>query len=315
MYWLLVSETFISFYDYNKSGSTIQHLYQNVFNEFKFPLPPLEEQTQIANYLNQKTTELDTLIANKEQLIKLLEEERTAMINQAVTKGLDPNVPMKDSGIDWLGEIPEHWTFSKMKFICDFILDGTHGTHQRVDEGYRLLSVRNIINGEFKFRDDDSRVAVADYEAISSRFKIQSNDIQLAIVGATLGKVALINEITEDFVTQRSLATIRTLDSICNAYFLFFYIKSVSFQSYLWLNTGFSAQPGVYLGTLNNCSVPLPSLLEQNEIVNYIKNNEKRLDNLLDMASQEINLLKEYKTALIGEVVTGKVDVRQEVVN
>ena len=118
MFWVLFSDVFKSFYDYNKSGSTIQHLYQNVFDEFKFTCPPIDEQTTIATFLDHKTTQIDSLISKKEKLIELLEEERTAIINQAVTKGLDPNVPMKDSGIEWLGKIPEHWEVKRLKYVC-----------------------------------------------------------------------------------------------------------------------------------------------------------------------------------------------------
>lgn len=296
-------------------GGGQPNISQNILKDVRVSCPSFNEQKTIANYLDHKTTQIETLIAKKEQFINLLEEERTAVINQAVTKGLAPKVKMKDSGIEWLGEIPEHWITTKMKFVCEFILDGTHSSHPRVDIGYRLLSVRNIIDGKFVFRDDDSCVSEEEYKKISSKFKIKKNDIQLAIVGATLGKVAIVDEMIEDYVTQRSLATIRSLESKCISNFLFNFIKSSLFQSYLWLNTGFSAQPGVYLGTLQNCTIPLPSISEQIEIVSYIQEISKRIDNLIFKAQQEIELLKEYKTALISEVVTGKVDVREVVLN
>jgi len=274
-----------------------------------------EEQTSIANYLDNKITKIDHLIAKKEQFIQLLEEERVAVINQAVTKGLDTNVPMKDSGIEWLGQIPEHWDKPRMKFICEFILDGTHGSFQRVDEGFRLLSVRNIINNKFVLRDDDSMVSLEDFEVISKRFLIQKNDIQLAIVGATLGKVAIVDDLPEKIVTQRSLATIRLNEKLCNPHFLYCFLLSEKFQTYLWLNAGFSAQPGVYLGTLQNCSIPLPDLITQNQIIDFISEKSKTFDIVISKSHQEIELLKEYKTALISEVVSGKVDVRNEKLN
>jgi len=261
-------------------------------------------------YLDRKTAEIDELIADKKRLLELYEEEKTAIINQAVTKGIDPEVPMKHSGVEWLGEVPAHWNLLKMKTICVFILDGTHGSYRRVTDGYRLLSVRNIIDGKFKFRDDDSMVSQEHFEEISKRFLIKEGDIQLAIVGATLGKVAIVEKLPESFVTQRSVATLR-VNNKCIPRYLFYYLKASNFQSYLWLNAGFSAQPGVYLGTLQNAYIPLPSIRMQHAIVNYIEAECTQIDAKKAKTEKMIELLTEYRTALISEVVTGKVKVTE----
>lgn len=294
--------------------ATIQNIGADKYNQFVVVLPnSVDEQNQIVAYLDNKTELVNTLISKKQKLIELLKEERTAVINQAVTKGLDPDAPMKDSGIEWLGEVPAHWEVSKMKFLCSLIKDGTHGSFVRVDQGFRLLSVRNIVNDKFVFREDDSFVSENDFIAISSPFLIQQNDIQLAIVGATLGKVAIVNELPEKFVTQRSLATIRADENLLNYKFLYYFIKSQKYQSFLWLNTGFSAQPGIYLGALQNSHICCPDLEEQLQIVSWIEDQLSIIDELQDRIKKEIKLLKEYKTALISEVVIGKVDVREEV--
>jgi type I restriction enzyme, S subunit len=116
MYWLLQSIIFQSFIDYIKVGTTINHLYQNQLNDFSFPVPPLQTQKLIASFLDRKTATIDTLIAKKQRLIQLLEEKRIALINQTVTKGLNPNVPMKESGIPSIGKIPEHWEIARLKW-------------------------------------------------------------------------------------------------------------------------------------------------------------------------------------------------------
>lgn len=278
---------------------------------FFLPIPSEPEQTQIAKYLDHKTAIIDALIEKKELLIKKLTEQRQAIINEAVTKGLNPNAKMKDSGIEWLGEIPEHWGFMKMKFGCEFILDGTHGSFKRVSEGYRLLSVRNIVNDKFIFREDDSLVSEKDYLDISTKFKIQEGDIQLAIVGATLGKVALVTDLSEDYVTQRSLATFRINKQIFFNEFFYYFLRSESFQSYLWLNAAFSAQPGVYLGTLQNCSIPLPEMKDQLQIVNQIKEGISVIEILMNKVLLQIKKLKKYRQSIISEAVTGKIDVRE----
>jgi type I restriction enzyme S subunit len=144
MYWVLVSDVFKTFYDFNKSGSTIQHLYQYVFNEFCFTKPSLEEQTFIANYLDHKTTQIDTLITKKQQFISLLQEERIAVINQAVTKGLDPKVKKKDSGIEWLGEIPEHWEVKRMKYCFQIFGGFAFSSSEFTTEGVQIVKIGNL---------------------------------------------------------------------------------------------------------------------------------------------------------------------------
>ncbi|KOH44603.1 restriction endonuclease subunit S [Sunxiuqinia dokdonensis] len=290
------------------NGGVVNTITQTNLNNYSIIIPPPEEQTVIAHYLDRKTVEIDELIADKKRLLELYEEEKTAVINQAVTKGINPDAPMKGSGIEWLGEIPEHWGVPNMKYVCEFILDGTHGSFARVESGYRLLSVRNIINDQFVFRDDDSKVSEKDFYEISKRFLIQLNDIQLAIVGATLGKVAIVKALPEPFVTQRSVATLRANEK-CIPEYLFYFLKSSNFQSFLWLNAGFSAQPGIYLGTIQNSSMPLPDIEEQQNIVNRIKTECDRINSKKSKTQKLIELLTEYRTALISEVVTGKVKV------
>lgn len=290
------------------SGIKVFSITQGILKDTSVVIPPHNEQVAIASYLDRKTAEIDELIADKKRLLELYEEEKTAVVNQAVTKGLDPNAPMKDSGIEWLGEIPEHWQVPNLKYVCDFILDGTHGSFPRVEHGYRLLSVRNIINDEFVFRDDDSKVSEKHFQEISKRFLIRKGDVQLAIVGATLGKVAVVRDMSEPFVTQRSVATIRT-NTKCLPEFLFYFIKTSNFQSFLWLNTGFSAQPGIYLGTIQNSVIPLPSIQEQLQIVSFVEKQKALIDDKVTKTQKLIELLSEYRTALISEVVTGKVKV------
>ena len=312
-----------SYFEISANGITRFGLGQSSIFNFSIPLPPIQEQKTIAQYLDQKTTIIDTLLQKTKQKITTLQEQRTAIINQAVTKGLThlppakggtKGGPTKDSGVEWIGEIPESWFCPKKKYICEFVLDGTHSSFARVDEGgYRLLSVRNIINNKFVFREDDSRVSEEDFHSISSKFLIQEGDIQLAIVGATLGKVAIVEKMEELFVTQRSVATIRVKKEKCNNKFLFYFFNTSLFQRFLWQNTGFSAQPGIYLGTLQNINVPLPAKKEQEKIVDFLNHKTTQLDTLIQKEKQRIDLLKEYRQSLISEVVTGKRCVLNEI--
>lgn len=294
----------------SKGVGTIQrNLYWPQLKRVPIYLPPIAEQCKIADFLDQKTTQIDEAIAIKEKQIALLKERKQIIIQQAVTQGLDPNVPMKDSGVDWIGQIPEHWESPKLKLVCKFILDGTHGSYPRVEDGYRLLSVRNIVENKFVFREDDSRVSLQHFKEISSKFKVSEGDIQLAIVGATLGKVAVVEDLPEEIVTQRSVSTIRVRNSSCINKFVAFFMRSEAFQSYLWNNAGFSAQPGVYLNTIQNAYIALPPISEQSEIIAFIESVSKGIDEAISIQKHQIDKLKEYKTTLINSAVTGKIKV------
>lgn len=281
----------------------------NDFAELPLPFPSYLEQIAIANFLDKKTAQINEAVAIKEKQIELLKERKQIVIQQAVTQGLNPNVQMKDSGVDWIGIVPKHWSLPKLKLISEFVNDGTHGSYPRVEEGYRLLSVRNIVNNHFVFREDDSRVSYKHFKEISSKFKVSVGDIQLAIVGATLGKVAVVEHLPEDIVTQRSVSTIRIKESKCSNRFVAYFMRSEAFQSYLWNNAGFSAQPGVYLNTVQNAYIPLPSIEEQLKIVEYIEQELVTIEEAISLQFAQIEKLKEYKATLINSAVTGKMKV------
>ncbi|WP_448657203.1 restriction endonuclease subunit S [Enterobacter hormaechei] len=281
------------------------------FNEFSglmLPIPPVYEQDQIAKFLDHETAKIDNLIEKQQQLIELLKEKRQAVISHAVTKGLNPGVPMKDSGVEWLGKVPAHWGVMPVKYVCALIKDGTHLPPPRVENGIPLLSVRNIIDGVFQFRDDDSQISHKDYKSLCSSFIPKKDDVLLAIVGATLGKVALVPEM-DSFHIQRSLGVFRT-NKLIHPQHLSYIFESKDFQNLLWENAGFSAQPGIYLGTLSNFCVPVPPVTEQLKISEFITATVDKLDLLITQASKLIGLIQERRTALISAAVTGKIDVR-----
>ncbi len=308
-YWLLQSSVFTGFVDLNKTGSTIVHLYQDTFVNFKYASPSMIEQESIANFINHETAKIDTLIDKQQQLIKLLKEKRQAVISHAVTKGLNPDAPMKDSGVEWLGEVPEHWVTPALKYMCELLKDGTHLPPPRVDEGIPLLSVRNLIRGRFVFRDDDSKISMSDYEKLKDSFEVHEGDVLLAVVGATLGKTAIVDKM-EPFHIQRSVAVFRCKKSLFNNRYLNLIFQSKQFDELLWENVGFSAQPGIYLGTLSGFRVPAPPYDEQVKIVQIVTAKLAGFDKLLTVSAKKIDLLKERRIALISAAVTGKIDVR-----
>ncbi len=290
-------------------GSIMHGLNSSIVKALLLPLPRKEEQENILHFLDHETAKIDTLIEKQQQLIKLLKEKRQAVISHAVTKGLNPDAPMKDSGVEWLGNVPEHWDVVPLKYLCNLLKDGTHLPPPRVDFGVPLLSVRNIINGKLIFRDDDSNISEKEYKKLCKPFIPQKGDVVLAIVGATLGKVAIVEEMS-GFHIQRSLAIFRVNPCFMTKEYLANVFSSTNFQSILWENVGFSAQPGIYLGTLKNFKLPVPSLDEQNEIRVYCSSITSRIDMLINKAVSAIKLMHERRTALISAAVTGKIDVR-----
>ncbi len=290
-------------------GSNQTHLSNEAYRKYPVLLPTWAEQEIIANFLDHETAKIDTLIEEQQSLIRLLQEKRQAVISHAVTKGLNPQAPMKDSGVEWLGEVPEHWDVAPIKHICTLLKDGTHLPPPRVDSGVPLLSVRNIIKGKFVFRSDDSNISETDYEKLCKPFIPKKGDVLLAIVGATLGKVAIVGDM-ERFHIQRSLAIFRTKQRVITSYYLANIFSSSNFQNLLWENVGFSAQPGIYLGALENFRVPVAPAEEQDEINQHCKEKSDRYDVLISEAESAIQIMQERRTALISAAVTGKIDVR-----
>jgi len=291
-------------------GGGVGNLNVNDLREYQIILPPLPEQTTIAAFLDCETAKIDNLINEQKKLIELLKEKRQAVISTAVTKGLNPHAPMKDSGVEWLGEVPEHWEVFPLKNMCELIKDGTHLPPPRVADGIPLLSVRNISNnGFFCLREDDSLISIADYNDLCRSFTPQKNDIILAIVGATLGKTAVIPDGLGCFQIQRSVAIFRTLDFIKHSWLYFSFVND-QFQKLLWQYASFSAQPGIYLGTLTNFKLAFPDISEQTAILAFLDQETAKIDNLIQQAQKATTLLQERRTALISAAVTGKIDVR-----
>lgn len=274
------------------NGMGIPHVDGKFFRSSEFIVPSQDEQTTIANYLDQKTTQIDDLIAKKQQLIHLLEEERTAIINQAVTKGLDPNVPMKDSGIEWLGEIPEHWDLKRMRYLCD-ITTGGKDTENKEDDGLYPFYVRSQT-----------------VERISS-YSFEGEAILTA--GDGVGVCKVWHYVNEKFDFHQRVYMICNFHQVLGKY-LFYYLKE-NFGKEVMKLSAKSTVDSLRRPMFQNFLVCFGSVDEQNQIVLKIEKEENRIQSIIEKTNQEIELLKEYKTALISEVVTGKVDVRNEKLN
>ena len=273
--------------------------------------PSLSEQTQIARFLDHETAKIDALIAEQKRLINLLQEKRQAVISHAVTKGLDPNVPMKDSGVEWLGEVPAHWKQSKLKHFST--INGRIGfrgytTHDLVDEGDGAitLSPSNMVQGRMDYTKTTYISWDKYYE--SPEIQLQEGDIVLVKTGSTYGRVALVDRLIEKTTINPQLAILRP-KNVEAKYFLLFlnseYFKAITRNS----NTG-GTMPTMTQESVMNIIATLPSLQEQKEIVSAVGELLQDSEVLESEALKGIDLLKERRAALISAAVTGKIDVR-----
>lgn len=283
---------------------------------FKIASPQLSEQTTIANYLDYKTTQIDDLIAKKERLIQLLEEERTAIINQAVTKGLDPTVPMKDSGIEWLGEIPAHWEVKRIKHTT-YVKGRIGWKGLRSDEFLEfsdsyVVTGTDFHNGRIKW-ETCYQVPIDRYE--DDPFIKLKNDDLLITKDGTIGKIAIVKDMPKIATLNSGVFLTRPLENEYYQEFMYWILFSDVFKTFYDFNKSGSTIQHLYQNVFNEFKYPLPPMKEQTEIINHINIKTNELDLVISKTKHEIELLKEYKTALISEVVTGKVDVREEIIN
>lgn len=287
-----------------------QNIDTSKFKDSFLPLPPKEEQTAIARFLDYKLAKINRFIQKKKQLIKLLNEQKAAIINQAVTKGLDPNAKMKDSGIEWLGEIPEHWEKHKLKYLISKPIAGAWGAEPQNDDN-DITCVRVADFSEYEIKTDN--LTIRNIEAKSEQI-LKPGDLLLEKSGGgektPVGRVVLFNQsfkaVTSNFVSKFSTK----IDLVSSEYLLYIFklINSVrwNFRS-LKQTTGIqNIDTYQYMDNW----VFIPKIEEQKIIVNHIKSEFKILDETISKIEKEIALVEEYKTALIAEAVTGKIDVR-----
>lgn len=273
-------------------------------------VPPLEEQTAIANYLDSATAKIDAAIAQQQKMIDLLNERKQIIINRAVTKGLNPNAKMKDSGVEWIGEVPEEWCFVRLKHLTKIISKGTTpstiGKEILPNGNIRFLKAENIVNNSVcenpEFFIDEAT------HAILKRSNLQENDLLFVIAGATIGKVAILPKELTPANTNQAISFIR-LNNPEMAKYIWYVLQSEITKKYIWLNAVQSAQPNISMEDLGNIQMPIPDVSIQKEIINSIEAKVSPIENSICNCQKQISLLQERKQIIINEVVTGKVKV------
>ncbi|WP_395091792.1 restriction endonuclease subunit S [Vaginella massiliensis] len=303
-YWVLSSNVFRDFIDYHKNGSTILHLYQNVFERFVFLIPSFHEQQAIANYLDAKTQAIDKKISLLEQKIETYKKLKRTLINQTITKGLRSlsEVEMKDSGISWIGQIPQHWVVKRLKdVVSKYTTGGTPSTSNRsYFEGDNVwISIGDIGNSKYI---SDSSIYLTD-EAIKDANIVKTPKGSLLYsFKLSIGKMAFT---TKDVYTNEAILSIFPNKNIDLEYYYFM------LPTYLEL----AATENIYgAKMLNqkliaNALVIHPPKSEQEEIAKYLDHKTATIDAIVSNIGKQIDTLKQLRKTLINDVVTGKIKI------
>lgn len=294
-----------------KQNTGIQNLDSDAYLSEIAPIPPLLDQLSIAGFLDRETAKLDALIVKKERLLALLEEKRTALITQAVTKGLDPAVPMKESGVEWLGEVPAHWDVKRLKYLLTEPL--TYGASEAAEfsdpECPRFIRITDI-REDGTLKDETFKSLPED---IAQPFLLRTGDLLLARSGATVGKSFRYNESWGRAAFAGYLIRARVNERTMSSRFVECFTQSSCYWD--WLGSSFIK------ATIQNVSaeryadlfVPVPPREEQEKILSQVDSARSRIGELSVRVRNAITLLREYRTALISATVTGQIDVTADV--
>ena len=292
----------------NTIQATIQNVSAEKYANLKIPLPPINIQNQIVTFINFKLKDIDDLLNSKEILVKKLEQQRQSIITEAVTKGLNPNVKMKDSGVEWIGEIPENWSVKKVKYLISEPL--SYGANESAElddrELPRYIRITDI--------DDSGKLRESTFKSISKEianlYNVKNGDILLARSGATVGKSYFHRE-SEAASHAGYLIKLRAKNYKIGEYIYLYTQSTIYFQ---WINSNLiqATIQNVSAEKYANLYVSIPDRIEEVElIVNNIKHRSDEINSLIQKIKIEINLIKEYRQSLIYEAVTGKIDVSE----
>lgn len=310
LYWALLSEEFWTWFRLKNAGnSTIVHLYQNDFAEFSYTFPDATEQQAIADFLDKECAQIDSIAADLEKQIALLQQYKKSLITETVTKGLDKSVPMKDSGVEFFGKIPAHWKVSKTKYVADISIGlVTTMTANYVDEdGVPLIRNSNIRTNHI---DDNGMVYLSkEFAKANIGRALHKGDIVTVHTG-DVGTSAIINEtyhMSHGFATIISRLKTKTVN---NQFLCWLYNSEIFKEMSIAYSTGDGRQ-NLNLYDFVDFYILIPTLKEQMEIVNWLNLKSTEIDNFIENKQQQLLLIQQHKKSLIYEYVTGKKRVKE----
>jgi len=306
------------YYRYGKG--IVADLWSTNYSEMKnisIPVPPLNEQSKIAAFLEDETAKIDKLVAEQEKLIELLKEKRQAVISNAVTNGLDPKVKMKDSGNLWLKQVPDNWRLGRLKHIKspqkNAFVDGPFGSNLKsehfIENGDVYVIESNFATQGILELENLKTISFKHFETID-RSEVRSGDIVIAKIGAQYGKSSILPNIDKRAVVSGNSLKLTVNQAVVDVNFVNWFLVNLKSLGVIEDIVNATAQPALSLGELNNLPMLIPPLKEQQFIVKYLEVALNKFQLLIDEANTNINLLKERRSALISAAVTGQIDVR-----
>ena len=273
-------------------------------------LPPLPEQAAIVRYLDHADRRIRRYVDTKRKLIALLEEEKQAILNQAVTRGMDPNAPLKPSGVEWLGDMPEHWERCRLRNVVSVVTTGSRGwSSYASDTGPLFIRVANLNRGSLQLRFDDVVRLNLPKTSEVTRTRIKAGDI-LVSVTAYIGSVGIAPDEFEEAYVSQHVARCQPRPGSSSQWLGYVLLSTVG-QTHGQVSLYGGTKDGLSLDDVKNYQILLPPLAEQTAIVEHIDKATADIDAAIGRAHRQIDLIQEYRTRLIADVVTGKLDVRE----
>lgn len=296
-------------------GIALKRLTLHMINDLSFALPSLDEQRIIANFLNNELAKIDALIDKRRQLLSHLEEKRKSLISHAVVKGLDPDAPMKDSGVGWLGEIPAHWEVKQLKHLTDQNLAyGLSVSNNSVGKSVKLINVNDILRPNF-FVDTGSLKSINATSEEIQTYDCISGDIffvRSSFVRDTVGVSACVIDDDESLVFDCHLFRMRPMSEVLCSSYLVNYLNSSLVRQRLNILSEGVIMTTIGQSDLSSIAVLQPPREEQKAISLHIHQENMKLNQIIAHSQKHIELLREYRTSLISSVITGRIDVRTD---
>ena len=292
--------------------ATIAHFTVEKFSSLLMPLPPLPIQKDIAAYLDKETVRIDALIAKKERQIALLQEKRQAIITRAITKGLDPKAKMKDSGVEWIGEIPEGWEVIPIKHLGKMQNGYAFDSLEFMDSGVRILKISNIQSMRIDWEDES--FIDEKYYTLLSQFRVYKNDLIFALTRPIIstGIKAAVFESDEKALLNQRNAVFRPSGKADMKWIYYIVIDSVFTHIFDMEIDKTGQQPNISTNKIGNIKIPFPPKKEQNIIIEYLDTVCNEINGLSRLIQKSVITLREYRSSLITTAVSGQIDISSE---